>query len=64
MKGSIHIRVGHATKKFWVTFAQDVRIDGGVLVQGGGIGLEYVVVRPPFLVLLFESNKGIPLLGL
>ena len=64
MKGSIHIRVGHAAEEFRVTFAQDTRIGSRVLAQGGSIGLEYVVIRPPFLVFLFDSNKGVPFLGL
>lgn len=64
MKGTVHIRVCHCCEELWMSFSEFIRIRGGILLLGGGIGLKDGIVAPVFLIFFFYGNKGITLLSL
>lgn len=64
VESSVHVRIGHAAKELGVVFSKDIAVFSGVFFKRGRVGLECTVFSPLLLVLFFNSNQGIALLGL
>lgn len=66
MENTVHVRVRKASEELGVVFTQLLCGDGleGNLVHGGCVPFEDLGILPYFLILLFDRNEVIALLGL
>jgi hypothetical protein len=64
VKGSVHVRVGHAPKELGVLLTKLIGVGDGVLLESRSVGLVGLVLSPELLVLLLDRNESIALLGL
>ena len=56
---SVHVRVSHCGKVFWVTLAELIGICCSVFLYGWSIDVEESLFLPSFLILFLDRDEGV-----
>lgn len=64
MESAIHIRESHHPKELRMVLTEDLPVHGWIFLERRGVSFEKTLLGPLSLVFLFDSDEGIPFLGL